>query len=36
MTILFPCEFENLNIVDENYELEYNACQTLGYRNYTI
>ena len=30
MRILFPCEYKNIKKVDNNFELEYNACQTLG------
>ncbi len=30
MTILFPCEYDNINKVDKNFELEYNACKTLN------
>jgi hypothetical protein len=29
ITILFPCEYDNINQVDEEYQLEFNACETL-------
>jgi len=30
MIILYPCEYKNLNKVDNNFEKEFNACQTIG------
>jgi len=27
---LFPCEYDNLYVVDDNFQLEYNACQSVG------
>jgi len=30
ITILFPSEYMNINIVDSNFELEYNACISLN------
>ena len=29
-TILFPCEYDNIHVVDDNFLLEYNACQSVG------